>query len=131
MKKSIYLLPLLIAILYVLYQKGYILKNYTDVNVHDAYKMLHTDSNITLLDVRTAKEIKEDGKIENSVLIPLHELKKNLDKLDKNRKIYIYCRSGNRSIKASRILGYAGYHPYNITGGIKAWKRANLPLKSK
>jgi rhodanese-related sulfurtransferase len=88
------------------------------------------DTNITLLDVRTAAEIKSDGKLKNSILVPVQLLEQNLDKLKKykNSKVFIYCRSGDRSITASRILSDAGFKTYNIQGGINQWKREKLPL---
>jgi rhodanese-related sulfurtransferase len=116
---------------YILYQKGYIFKNYQDISIQDSYQQLQNDSNITLLDVRTIKEIKTDGKISNSILIPVQILQRNIDKLEKYKstKIFVYCRSGNRSITASRILANHGYHPYNINGGINTWKSKKLPVE--
>ena len=37
---------------------------------------------------------------------------------DKDKRIIVYCRSGNRSIKASRILEENGFTPLNVEGGI-------------
>ena len=117
--------------LYLLYQKGYILKNFEDVDVKTAYEKLQVDTNITLLDVRTPQELKKDGKIKNSLLVPLQVLEKNIDKLErfKDTKMFVYCRSGSRSITASRILANHGYHPYNINGGINTWKGEKLPVE--
>ncbi len=116
---------------YILYQKGYIFKNYEDITVKNAYNKMLVDTNITLLDVRTKEEILKDGKIENSILIPVQILDKNLDKLQpyKNRKLFVYCRSGNRSVTASRVLSNAGFKAYNIKGGINEWKKEGLPFK--
>jgi len=116
---------------YILYQKGYILKNYEDITVQHAYNQMLTDTNITLLDVRTKEELKSDGAIKNHILVPLQILERNLDKLEKykNSKIFVYCRSGNRSITASRILSNAGFKSYNIQGGIIEWKKEKLPLE--
>ena len=116
---------------YILYQKGYILKNYEDITVQHAYNQMLTDTNITLLDVRTKEELKSDGAIKNHILVPVQILERNLDKLEKykNSKIFVYCRSGNRSITASRILSNAGFKIYNIQGGIIEWKKKKLPLK--
>ncbi len=121
---------LVFVIVYIAYQKGYILKNFEHISAKSAYNMMLTDTNITLLDVRTSEEIKSDGKLKNSILIPVQLLEQNLDKLEKykNRKIFIYCRSGNRSITASRILSDAGFKTYNIQGGINKWKEEKLPL---
>ena len=116
---------------YILYQKGYIFKNYEDISVKNAYNQMLVDNNITLLDVRTKEEIKSDGALKNHILVPVQILERNLDKLEqyKNTKIFIYCRSGNRSITASRILSNAGFKSYNIQGGITEWKKEKLPLK--
>ncbi len=116
---------------YILYQKGYIFKNYEDITVKNAYNQMQVDTNITLLDVRTKEEIKSDGALKNHILVPVQILEQNLDKLErfKNTKIFIYCRSGNRSIAAARILSNAGFKSYNIKGGIIEWKGQKLPLK--
>jgi rhodanese-related sulfurtransferase len=116
---------------YILYQKGYIFKNYEDITPQDAYNAIISDANITIVDVRTKEEVQKDGKLENSILIPVQVLDKNLDKLIpyKSRKIFVYCRSGNRSITASRILSNAGFKVYNIKGGIKLWKKSKLPFQ--
>ncbi len=118
------------VIVYIAYQKGYILKNFEHISAKNAYETMLIDANITLLDVRTAAEIKSDGKLKNSILVPVQLLEQNLDKLEKykNSKVFIYCRSGNRSITASRILSDAGFKTYNIQGGINQWKREKLPL---
>ncbi len=117
--------------IYILYQKGYILKNYEDISAQNAYNRMLVDTNITLIDVRTIEEIKKDGSIKNHILVPVQILERNLDKLEpyKKTKIYVYCRSGNRSITASRILSNAGFKSYNILGGINEWKKQKLPLK--
>ncbi len=126
--KLIYWLIFLILIFYILYQRGYIFRNFEHISVEDAYKQLLVDDNITLIDVRTTQEIKKDGKIKNSILIPVQILERNIDQLEKykTKKIFVYCRSGFRSVSASRILANHGFHSYNMQGGIKAWKKAKL-----
>jgi len=42
-------------------------------------------------------------------------------------KVYVICRSGNRSAAATRRLRDAGIDAYNVTGGIAAWADARLP----
>jgi rhodanese-related sulfurtransferase len=83
-----------------------------------------------ILDVRLENEFKE-GHILNSIHIPvglLHNRIKELDKY-KSKPIIINCRSGNRSTTASGILRKQGFEAVHIlTGGIMAWKNANLPL---
>jgi rhodanese-related sulfurtransferase len=121
---------LLAVVFYFLYQKGYILANFEQLSVSEAYAQLHDgiDDEI-LLDVRTQEEYVSDGRIEGSVLIPLAQLQKNLIRLEayKEKKIFVYCRSGNRSVNASRILGDNGFKAYNVSGGINEWKSEGLP----
>lgn len=77
---------------------------------------LTIDDKNLIVDVRTKKEY-ETGNIKNSIHIPLNDLRANLEKLDKNKKIIVYCHSGLRSYIACRILSQNGYDVYNLVGG--------------
>nr|RUM69615.1 MAG: rhodanese-like domain-containing protein [Sulfurovum sp.] len=116
--------------LYMLYNKGIILANFESVNSKVAYEMIEqNDGNLTVLDVRTVDEFKKDGHLVDAKLIPLQLLGKNLNMLDKSKKILVYCRSGSRSVSASRILSDAGFTVVNMSGGIIDWKAEKLPIK--
>ena len=116
--------------LYYLYIKGLIFANFVNLDPKDAYTLLQKERDkIILLDVRTPEEVKTDGKIPGSVLIPLDQLPNKIGKLDKNKKIFVYCRSGTRSVSASRLLSSLGFKVYNIKGGIKSWKSEGLPVE--
>jgi adenylyltransferase/sulfurtransferase len=74
-----------------------------------------------LLDVREVHEY-QIAKIPGSVLIPLGDLPKRLNELDKNADIVCQCKSGGRSQKAMDLLKQNGFqHVRNMTGGITAW----------
>ncbi|MDH5509085.1 MAG: rhodanese-like domain-containing protein [Nitrospinota bacterium] len=76
---------------------------------------------ILLLDVRQPEE-NEHSRIPGSVLIPLGEIPQRMGELDKTKKIYVYCRSGNRSAAAGGILLSSGFKEvYNVDGGMFAW----------
>jgi rhodanese-related sulfurtransferase len=46
------------------------------------------------------------------------------------KPVLVYCRSGNRSVTASKILMAKGFHNlYNMKSGIKDWVRHQLPLE--
>jgi rhodanese-related sulfurtransferase len=84
---------------------------------------------VTLIDVREASEF-ATGYIEGSVNVPVRTIIKS-DKLpaDKTAPIVITCASGHRgmmSIMALQLLGYTNVK--NISGGVNAWKAANLPV---
>jgi len=101
------------------YSKGWIFANFESIDAKQAIHMLENDDNVTLLDVRTIQEYKS-GHLRNATLIPVQALRKNLGMLkqDKNKKIIVYCRTGNRSVSASRILEENGFTPLNVKGGI-------------
>lgn len=71
-----------------------------------------------LLDVRSQKEHGENGLAE-SININYKGLPDNLDKLDKDKKILVYCASGARSTKASSYLEHKGYTVKNLKNGLK------------
>jgi len=116
--------------IYVLYSKGLIFANFESVSAKVAYEMIEKDdSNLTILDVRTPEEFKADGHLANAKLIPVGQLSQNLNMLDKSKKVLVYCRSGSRSVHATRILVSNGFTPLNMSGGINAWRTEKLPLK--
>ena len=73
-----------------------------------------------LLDTRDKVEV-ELGYIENSINIPLNDLRKNLDKLDKNKEIIVYCAVGIRGYIAARLLKANGFKVKNLSGGYKTY----------
>lgn len=101
------------------YSKGWIFANFQSIDAKQAIYLLENDDNVTLLDVRTIEEFKS-GHLRGATLIPVQALDKNLGMLkqDKDKKIIVYCRTGSRSVSASRILEKNGFTPLNVKGGI-------------
>ena len=98
------------------------------ISPEEAYRMIQEDEDVFLLDVRTQEEY-EEGYIEGATLIPVSDLADRLDEVPMDKKIVIYCRSGNRSMTAADILISSGYAAvYNVQGGIIAWDSAGLPV---
>ena len=71
-----------------------------------------------MVDVRTPQEF-ELGHIEDSINIEWQNIELIEKTSQKNEKIYLYCRSGNRSQKATEILLALGYKDVKNLGGIK------------
>mgnify|MGYP000730073273 CR=1 FL=1 len=101
------------------YSKGWIFANFESIEAKQAIHLLENDDNVTLLDVRTIPEYKS-GHLRDATLIPVQALSENLGMLkqDKDKKIIVYCRTGSRSVSASRILEENGFTPLNVKGGI-------------
>ena len=115
------------------YSKGWIFANFQSIDAKQALYLIENDDNVTLLDVRTIPEFKS-GHLKGATLIPVQALDKNLGMLkqDKDKKIIVYCRTGSRSVSASRILEKNGFTPLNVKGGIIQLLGANAELvKSK
>jgi len=92
------------------------------------------NSNGIILDVRTPQEV-ADGHIKGSSFINIYDsdFERKVLMMQKDKPVYVYCRSGGRSGKAAEFMIENGFTKvYNLTGGIGAWKEAKLPLvKSK
>lgn len=63
---------------------------------------------MTVIDVRTPEELKS-GYLESAINIEWQNITNIESLVPKNEEIFLYCRSGNRSGKAAKILIEAGY----------------------
>lgn len=94
-------------------------------------KIIHWDelrdldySKTVLLDVRTADEFAL-GNIENSINLPVDELRARLGELPQGKKLVVYCGSGRRSYFACRILSQNGFpEVFNLSGGYMTYEHA-------
>lgn len=88
-------------------------------------EQLSKDDNSFILDVRTPEEI-EEGYIPHAKNIDIYlgqEFIDELEKLDKSKNYYVYCRSGNRSGQACAIMNSIGIdNTYNLEGGFMNWE---------
>jgi rhodanese-related sulfurtransferase len=84
-----------------------------------------------VLDVREAEEF-SGGHLLNAKHIPLGKLRERVGELERQREkpLLVVCRSGQRSATACAVLGREGFaQVYNLSGGVMAWQKANLPLE--
>jgi rhodanese-related sulfurtransferase len=77
---------------------------------------------VQLVDVRTASEYAE-GHIPNAVNIDVNlpDFADKIGKLDKDRTVAIYCRSGRRSKKAAEQAVKLGFKVVELDGGVLSW----------
>ena len=74
-----------------------------------------------LIDVRTPAEVAKGMATATAINIPLQEMPQRLSEFPKDKDLLIYCRSGKRSMAASKFLVENGYtRVFNIDGGIMA-----------
>ncbi|MFH1981672.1 MAG: thioredoxin domain-containing protein [Pseudomonadota bacterium] len=103
--------------------------SYTEVSAAEARQLISAE-NPFILDVRTPMEFKS-GYIPGAVLIPVQQLADRIGEIasQRDRKILIYCRSGNRSTVAAEILHRAGFRAvWNLRHGILEWQAAGYPV---
>lgn len=95
---------------------------YMNITQEEAKKLMDTQQDYIILDVRTQTEFDEKH-IPGAILIPHDEIEERADKelTDKDQLILVYCRSGNRSKKASEVLEKLGYTYIREFGGINDW----------
>lgn len=95
--------------------------DYIKISPEEAKVMIDGET-VLILDVRTQAEY-DEGHIENAILLPNTEILNLAASLlpDKNEKILVYCRSGNRSAQASKALLEMGYTQVFDFGGIMNW----------
>lgn len=87
------------------------------------------DKKAVVLDVRRPDEFAA-GHIEGAILLNFLDtvaFNAGVDKLDKSKTYYIYCRSGRRSNNAAVILQKKGFTVFDLGGGFLSWQRYNLP----
>lgn len=91
------------------------------ITVEELQEKLQGPEPIQLIDVREPFEY-EIARIPGSKLIPLGELLSRLNELNKEKTIFLHCRSGGRSADALLMLQKAGFSKlYNVEGGVLAW----------
>ena len=92
---------------------------------------LEKKKNLVVVDLRTPEEY-EDSHITGAINIDYknQNFLEEINKLDKNKKYYIYCRSGGRSAKSRKIMNENNFKKvYDLEGGILAWKKKEYPLE--
>ncbi len=96
-------------------------------------KSLIEMDDVQLVDVRTEKEyaLEHIAKSQN-IDVRSPNFDEEITKLDKEKPVIVYCRSGKRSEKCVEKLKDAGFVKiYNLSGGIAKWKYKGLEVETK
>ena len=101
---------------------GKLKKNVRNIDEITFSELEKIKNNSLLIDVRSVQEYNE-GHLDRAINIPIYNLKEDVYKniTDKNVNIVLYCQTGSRSKKASKILKEMGFnYVYNLKGGLDA-----------
>ena len=90
------------------------------------YAQALKEGKVQLVDVRTAREFNA-GHIKGATNVDFFspsKFKNGFEKLDKDKPVFIYCQSGNRSQKAAKRLEAMGFGEIiDLSGGYSSWIR--------
>jgi glyoxylase-like metal-dependent hydrolase (beta-lactamase superfamily II)/rhodanese-related sulfurtransferase len=93
----------------------------------EAFAVKYEAENVNILDVRRKSEFDSEH-ISGAENLPLDFIFENLSMVNPDKKYFIHCAGGYRSVIASSILQAKGFQNIvNIIGGFKALSRTNLP----
>lgn len=100
--------------------------DFKQVNVDKVRELV--ELNNTIIDVRENYEY-DQGRIKGAINIPLSELRERIDEIPKDKPVYLYCRSGQRSYNATLALQNLGFNNVtNIAGsflGVSSYEYFN------
>jgi rhodanese-related sulfurtransferase len=83
----------------------------------------------SLVDVREYPEW-AGGRVAGSRLVPLGEIAERAKEIDRDKPVYVICRTGRRSAEACAKLGALGFKDVrNVGGGMMAWEGAGYPVE--
>lgn len=92
------------------------------------FKDIVENNSGNILDVRRIAELEQTGRIGDAQCVAYTRLKFELDDIPSDGKLYVYCRTGNRSAYASSYLKNCGYDIIHVEGGIVAWQGAGFEV---
>jgi rhodanese-related sulfurtransferase len=104
--------------------------NFKSVEVEEFAKIIK-GSKVTVLDVRLPQEYDEGyipGTDFNIDVLEANFTEVALEKIPKDKPVALYCRSGNRSKTAARILSEKGYEVIELGKGFRAWEAAGKKI---
>ena len=92
------------------------------ISVEDARKLLNKE-NVIFLDVRTPKEWAKTGVIPGALKKNFYDddFSEYIGSLDENKKYIVYCHSGGRSPKATKMMESAKLMVQDMDAGISGW----------
>ena len=130
MKHRLFFLILSFAILSC---KGQPTKKIESVAPEVFAEKIKATPNAQILDVRTPEEFASEH-IDKATNINWlgNDFVTNVENLDKSKPVFVYCKSGGRSAKASAKLAELGFKTiYELQGGIMKWNAAGFSKPSE
>lgn len=104
-------------------------------SVQEAYEALQQIKDAVMIDVREQAEVDEVAP-SVGIFFPMSKINPETFakdcKVRQDQPIYLFCRSGGRSMRVAEALTKHGFKDLtNVSGGIIAWQAHGLPLKNR
>ena len=118
-----------VSVVFILMSSCTIGQTKNDIELDEFEKKMASEKYL-LVDVRTAEEFSE-GHIKGAINIDYlaENFSIEIQELELESPVLLYCRSGNRSSKAMKTMKELGFKEvYNLEGGIKGWISENNPV---
>ena len=108
-----------VLVIVAVFLVGFLLRSPADIKPEQAVALVANGAR--LIDVRTPGEFSSHH-IKGAVNMPLNEITARIGELgQKDEPIVLYCRSGNRSGQAQKLLKKLGFKAVYNLGGVSAW----------
>ena len=102
-----------------------------EITVDELKSRLDGGQEVVLLDVREPHETLICN-LPNSTLIPMAQIPRRMDEIDRARDVVVYCRSGARSGQVVAFLRRQGFdRVWNLRGGMLDWIDRVDPTQTK
>jgi len=99
------------------------------ITVQELCRRLDRREEAWILDVRAEEELINSGRIEGAQNIHVTRIPEKMHQVPKDRRIYIFCGSGMRSMVAASFLKCQGWKDLVVVlGGLAGWKSLTCPI---
>ncbi|KUO50186.1 MAG: pyridine nucleotide-disulfide oxidoreductase [Desulfitibacter sp. BRH_c19] len=91
------------------------------ININEFNEALGKGEKLQVVDCRSMSDIDDMGRIPDSEIMPVDEIREWFGDLDKDAPTVLYCGIGYRSYLAYKILKHHGFNVKNLSGGYSVW----------
>lgn len=101
-----------------------------EMNVASIQERIERGDDFLLIDVREESEW-DQGHIPGAIHLGKGIIERDIDRVvpDPGEELVLYCGGGYRSVLAAESLGRMGYKAVSMSGGIRGWQNAGLPVE--
>lgn len=102
-----------------------------ETDVASIQERIERGDDFLLIDVREESEW-DQGHIPGAIHLGKGIIERDIERVvpDPDEELVLYCGGGYRSVLAADSLGKMGYKAVSMSGGIRGWQSAGLPVET-